>query len=167
MREGKVLLLRRATGPLPGLWDVPGGFCDGGEHPMHAAERELAEELGLSARATAYIGAWMDVYGPPAPDGVQLHCITSAYLMELADPGAEPRPDAEEATGYGWFDLSALPEELAFPDHARPMLAGRGGADRRARRRRCPTAPGSYAVYSAISLTSTWLWPPRLVIHTR
>ncbi len=123
VREGKVLLLRRALDPHRGFWDVPGGFCDGGEHPMHAAERELAEELGLSARATAYIGAWMDVYGPPAPDGVQLHCITSAYLMELADPEAEPRPDAEEATAYGWFDLSALPEELAFSDHARPMLA--------------------------------------------
>jgi hypothetical protein len=40
----------------------------------------------------------------------------------LADPGAEPRPNPEEAAGYGWFDLTALPEDLAFPDHARPML---------------------------------------------
>jgi hypothetical protein len=78
---------------------------------------------GLRARATAYIGAWMDVYGPPAPDGIQLHCITSAYLMELEDPDAEPRPNPEEATGFGWFSLGAPPDELAFPDHARPMLA--------------------------------------------
>ncbi len=123
VRDGKVLLLRRAMDPYQGYWDVPGGFCDPAEHPMHAAERELAEELGLSARATAYIGAWIDVYGPPAPDGIQLHCITSAYLMELSDPAAEPRPDAEEATGFGWFGLEALPNALAFPDHARPMLA--------------------------------------------
>ncbi len=123
VRDGEVLLLRRATDPYEGHWDVPGGFCDAAEHPMHAAERELAEELGLAARATAYIGAWMDVYGPPAPDGVQLHCITSAYLMELADPGAEPRPDPSEATGFAWFELAALPDALAFPDHARPMLA--------------------------------------------
>jgi 8-oxo-dGTP diphosphatase len=123
VREGRVLLLRRAMDPYEGCWDVPGGFCDGAEHPMHAAERELAEELGLSARASAYIGAWMDAYGPPAPDGIQLHCITSAYLMELDDPGAEPRPHPSEATGFGWFELSALPDELAFPDHARPMLA--------------------------------------------
>ena len=51
MREGKVLLLRRAMEPYEGYWDVPGGFCDAAEHPMRAAERELAEELGLSARA--------------------------------------------------------------------------------------------------------------------
>ena len=123
VREGKVLLLRRAMDPYVGFWDVPGGFCDGAEHPMHAAERELAEELGLAARASAYIGAWMDAYGPPAPDGIQLHCITSAYLMELQDPAAEPRAHPSEATGFGWFDLSALPVQLAFGDHARPMLA--------------------------------------------
>ena len=123
VRAGKVLLLRRAMEPYRGWWDVPGGFCDAAEHPMHAAERELREELGLAGRATAYIGQWMDVYGSPAPDGVQLHCITSAYLMELSDPGAEPRPDREEATDFGWFGLDELPEQLAFPDHARPMLA--------------------------------------------
>lgn len=123
VREGRVLLLRRAMDPYKGFWDVPGGFCDGAEHPMHAAERELFEELGLRGRATAYIGAWMDAYGPPAPDGIQLHCITSAYLMELVDPSADPVPHAEEATGCGWFDLAELPDELAFADHARPMLA--------------------------------------------
>jgi 8-oxo-dGTP diphosphatase len=123
VREGKVLLLARAMDPYHGFWDVPGGFCDAAEHPMHAAERELAEELGLSARATDYIGAWIDVYGPPAPDGIQLHCITSAYLMELEDPDAEPRFNPDEATGFQWFALDALPGELAFPEHARPMLA--------------------------------------------
>jgi 8-oxo-dGTP diphosphatase len=122
VRDGKVLLLRRAMDPYVGFWDVPGGFCDAGEHPMHAAERELSEELGLNGRATVYVGAWMDVYGEPAPDGIQTHCITSAYLMELDDPDAEPNPHAEEATGYGWFALDALPDDLAFPDHARPML---------------------------------------------
>jgi 8-oxo-dGTP diphosphatase len=56
VREGKVLLLARAVDPYHGFWDVPGGFCDADERPMRAAERELAEELGLSARATDYIG---------------------------------------------------------------------------------------------------------------
>jgi hypothetical protein len=52
-----------------------------------------------------------------------VHCITSAYLMELENPEAEPRPDRAEATAFGWFGLSELPAQLAFPDHARPMLA--------------------------------------------
>ncbi|HEY2320535.1 MAG TPA: NUDIX domain-containing protein [Solirubrobacteraceae bacterium] len=73
VRDEKVLLLRRANDPYRGSWDVPGGFCESDEHPMRAAERELAEELGLA--------------------------------------------------GYGWFALGELPADLAFPDHARPMLA--------------------------------------------
>jgi len=122
IRDGKVLLLRRAHNPFHGSWDVPGGFCDGGEHPMHAAERELHEELGLVCRATAYIGTWLDVYGEPAPDGIQTHCVTSAYLVALEDPDAPPRPNPEEASGCGWFELSDLPHDLAFAHHARPML---------------------------------------------
>ena len=43
--------------------------------------------------------------------------------MALDDPDAEPRPDPDEASGYGWFDLDELPGDLAFADHARPMLA--------------------------------------------
>jgi 8-oxo-dGTP diphosphatase len=125
--DGQVLLLRRAMDPYAGFWDVPGGFCEADEHPMRAAERELAEELGLAGRATAYVGAWMDVYGDAAPDGIRLHCVTSAYLVELEDPEAEPRPDAAEATGFGWFSLDRLPDELAFPDHARPMLTAAAG----------------------------------------
>jgi ADP-ribose pyrophosphatase YjhB (NUDIX family) len=65
----------------------------------------------------------MDLYGDPAPDGVRLHCVTSSYLVTLEEPDAAPRPDPDEATAYGWFDLGALPDDLAFPDHARPMLA--------------------------------------------
>jgi 8-oxo-dGTP diphosphatase len=120
--EGRVLLLLRAAEPYRHAWDVPGGFCEAAEHPMHAAERELAEELGLAARATGYIGTWMDTYGSPEPDGMPIHTATSAYLMELSDPQASPRPAPEEAVEAGWFPLAELPLELAFPVHARPML---------------------------------------------
>jgi 8-oxo-dGTP diphosphatase len=123
VREGAVLLLRRATAPEIGMWDVPGGFCEADEHPMHAAERELTEELGLQGRAFACVGTWMDIYGRSGPDGVANHTATTAYLIELADPGARPVPAPEEASEARWFGLDALPDDLAFAAHARPMLA--------------------------------------------
>jgi 8-oxo-dGTP diphosphatase len=123
VRDGQVLLLRRAVAPYKGHWDVPGGFCDGDEHPMHAAERELAEELGVTGRATAYIGTWIDEYGEPAPDGVKVHTAVSSYLVALDDPDAELRLDLEENTEARWFDLHDLPAALAFPVHAVPMLS--------------------------------------------
>ncbi len=126
IRAGEVLLLRRAGEPYKHAWDVPGGFCEPDEHPMHAAERELAEELELAGRATAYIGTWIDTYGPPEPDGVQIHTVVSAYLVALTDPAASPRLQAAEAVDVGWFPLAQLPDEVAFPVHTRPMLAAAG-----------------------------------------
>ena len=93
---GEVLLLLRARDPDAGAWTVPGGFCEDGEHPMHAAERELYEEVGLRARATGYVGTWMDRYGGPDPDGLFIHTAVSGYLAALDDPAAPPRPDPAE-----------------------------------------------------------------------
>lgn len=122
VRDGAVLLMRRAHEPEHGLWDVPGGFCESDEHPMHAAERELAEEVGLHGRAYACVGTWMDVYGPPADDGAVIWTAATAYLIALDDPDAEPVSCTEEASAAGWWPLDALPAELAFAAHARPML---------------------------------------------
>lgn len=33
-RDGEVLLIRRAADPWRDHWDIPGGFCDPGEHPL-------------------------------------------------------------------------------------------------------------------------------------
>jgi 8-oxo-dGTP diphosphatase len=123
VRDGEVLLVRRAFAPDLGFWDVPGGFCDADEHPMHAAERELAEEAGLNGRAYACVGTWMDVYGEPADDGAVLWTSTTAYLIALDDPAAVPVLQPEEASEWGWFAFDAIPEQLAFAAHARPMLA--------------------------------------------
>jgi 8-oxo-dGTP diphosphatase len=121
--QGRVLLMRRGHEPELGAWDVPGGFCEADEHPMHAAERELAEELGLRGRATAYIGTWIDAYGPPDPDGVVIYTSVGAYLIELDDAGQTPTLQPGEALEARWFALDQLPDRLAFAAHARPMLA--------------------------------------------
>jgi len=121
--DGRVLLLRRGHEPELGAWDVPGGFCEAAEHPMHAAERELAEELGLRGCATAYIGTWIEAYGPPDPDGVVTYTSVGAYLIALEDPGQAPTLQPGEALEARWFPLDRLPERLAFAAHARPMLA--------------------------------------------
>ncbi len=118
----RVLLLRRARDPWQGAWDVPGGFCEGGEHPMHAAERELAEELGIEAEAVAYVGTWIDVYGPPARDGIQEHTLNSSYLMRRREPVGDLRLQADEVLEAGWFALDELPRPLGFPDHLDAML---------------------------------------------
>jgi ADP-ribose pyrophosphatase YjhB (NUDIX family) len=119
----RVLLLLRAREPAAGEWTVPGGFCEAGEHPRAACERELWEETGLAGRAVAYLGAWMDAYGEPEPDGQQIQTLVSGYLCRLEDPAAPPRPDPAEAREVRWFPLSAPPAPLAFPRHVPAMIA--------------------------------------------
>lgn len=123
IHEGRLLLVRRARDPAAGAWTIPGGFCEGDEHPRAACERELHEEAGVRGRAIAHLGEWMDVYGPPAEDGLRIHTVVSGYLVALEDPAAPLRPDPAEATEATWFPIGALPEPIAFPAHVPAMIA--------------------------------------------
>ena len=52
VRDGKLLIARRPDGKhMAGRWEFPGGKIEPGESPEAALERELTEELGISAHA--------------------------------------------------------------------------------------------------------------------
>jgi 8-oxo-dGTP diphosphatase len=46
-RDGKILILKRASGEATGAWYTPGGGLEPGEEPAAGAARELLEETGL------------------------------------------------------------------------------------------------------------------------
>ena len=50
IRDGKVLLIKRAYAPYQHLWTLPGGRLDPGETIEQCAIREIAEEVGLTIR---------------------------------------------------------------------------------------------------------------------
>lgn len=50
VREGKVLLIKRAYAPYQHLWTLPGGRIEAGETIEQCAIREIAEEVGLVIR---------------------------------------------------------------------------------------------------------------------
>lgn len=50
IREGRILLIKRAYAPYQHLWTFPGGRMDPGETIEQCAVRELQEELSITIR---------------------------------------------------------------------------------------------------------------------
>lgn len=50
IKNGKVLLVKRAREPYKGTWMFPAGFIDFGEHPTETITREVSEETGLKLK---------------------------------------------------------------------------------------------------------------------
>jgi ADP-ribose pyrophosphatase YjhB (NUDIX family) len=127
IREGEVLLGRRAHDPWRGLWGSPGGFCEAGEHPIETVVREVREETGHDVEVLRYLGTWVDVYAddPAEPDAGVIN--VSYYLAEPTS--AEPGPlDPAEVSELRWFGWDELPGDLAPPTTlARVLEVARSG----------------------------------------
>lgn len=50
VREGRILLIKRAYAPYQNLWTFPGGRMEPGETIEQCAARELLEELAITIR---------------------------------------------------------------------------------------------------------------------
>lgn len=107
--DAGILLARRACDPFRGKWEVPGGFVELGEHPVDAARREIAEELGVDLHVSGIVG----VYLAPGHTGQWLQTV----VVEGTISG-EPDPDPDEVTECRWFGLDEIPAAMAA-DHRR------------------------------------------------
>jgi 8-oxo-dGTP diphosphatase len=114
VRDGRLLLARRAQDPFAGRWDLPGGFLQAGEHPHDALRRELREETGLEVEPGEFVGVWTDEYADGEP--------TLNFYWTADAPAGEPKA-ADDVAEIGWFSPDELPppESLAF--HIADVLA--------------------------------------------
>ncbi len=69
IRDGRVLLVRRAKPPLLGQWSIPGGAVEPGESLAAAVRRELQEETNLDVTVGELLEVveWMSS-GDPTPE---------------------------------------------------------------------------------------------------
>jgi 8-oxo-dGTP diphosphatase len=105
-RDGDRVLLSRAsaTDTLPGMWYLPGGGVEQGEHPVDAVVREVAEETGLAVEITGLRDAVSDVLELP---GRLTH--TDRLIFDVAVTGGELRDEVGGSTDRAeWVPVDRL-----------------------------------------------------------
>jgi len=96
--EGRVCLLRQYRHAAGGwLTELPAGKLDGGEPPLECAQRELAEEAGVTARQWEKLG---ECFSSP---GVLTEVLHLFLARDLAP--ADARPEEHEVFEASWVPL--------------------------------------------------------------
>jgi 8-oxo-dGTP diphosphatase len=105
-RDRRYLLCKRPSHKRHGgLWEFPGGKLEVGETILQAAQRELAEELGVQVRS---IGEPAFAVQDPGSD----------FLIEFHPVEIDGEPKALEHAGLSWLtEAELLSVPLAPSDH--------------------------------------------------
>jgi len=107
VRQGEVLIVRRANPPLQGEWSIPGGALELGEKLRDGVAREVREETGLEVEA----GPVLDVFDSIFPDSdgrPQYHYVLIDYLCHLRSGTLGAASDASEARWARAEELDGL-----------------------------------------------------------
>jgi len=113
IKDGRVLLGRRAIEPARGQWDIPGGFLQPWEHPQDGAVREVLEETGLHVQPSAICTIVVDTYADES------YTLNVYYLVEVV---AGEEQAADDLAELGWFAPDELPGSYAFA-HCEQVLS--------------------------------------------
>jgi 8-oxo-dGTP diphosphatase len=105
VRDGKLLVVRRARPPANGLFSLPGGVVELGEELRAAVMREVAEETGMSIEPVELAG-FRETIARDGSDRVERHFVILCFAARWK--GGEPQLN-EELSEARWID----PAELA------------------------------------------------------
>lgn len=119
IRDGQVLLIRRATPPLQGQWSLPGGKIGWGETARDAALRELREEAGVEAEIIGLIDVVDAIF--PAAGGPGSHHLLVDYAARWLS--GEPRA-GDDASEAAFFPLAEALGRVGWSETRRIIEAG-------------------------------------------
>jgi 8-oxo-dGTP diphosphatase len=105
IRDGRVLVVRRARNPALGIYTLPGGGVETGETLMQAVTREVREETSLTVEPVALAGH-REAIACDAQGRVQRHFVILCFAARWLS--GEPLLN-EELDDARWLDPAELP----------------------------------------------------------
>jgi ADP-ribose pyrophosphatase YjhB (NUDIX family) len=100
IRDGRVLIARRAKGASTGVFTLPGGVVEAGETLTEAVKREVDEETALTIEPVALAG-YREVVARDAEDKVERHFVILPFAARWI--AGEPKLN-EELSEWMWVD---------------------------------------------------------------
>lgn len=102
IHQNNILLIKRARGNYIGLWGLPGGKIEKGEHLSEAAVREIFEESGIKSEFKNHLGFISEHL-------IENGNIAQHFLLHIC----ELNPQSTEITNnregdLSWFDLDGI-----------------------------------------------------------
>jgi ADP-ribose pyrophosphatase YjhB (NUDIX family) len=119
----RILLVRRVD---DGCWGLIAGWVDPNEGPEETVVRELAEEVGLTARVDRLVGVFAR---PPGMHGSPHTVVSVVYLCDVI--GGELRPLEHEVEVVAWRHIDDVEPDAWHHHHETLARAARGAPWRR------------------------------------
>lgn len=108
VKDGKVLLVKRAIEPSKGLWAIPGGTLKLGETLQECAAREILEETGIRIKVGDCIYVF-DLFELDNKRKVKFHFVVVDFAADYISGEPKGADDALEARWLSPVELSKLP----------------------------------------------------------
>jgi 8-oxo-dGTP diphosphatase len=106
-RAGRVLIVRRGTPPMQGIYTLPGGGVELGETLEQAVIREVREETGLAIEPVALAG-YREVIAHDAAGKVERHFVILPFAARYLAGEISLNAELAEATWLLPAELSGL-----------------------------------------------------------
>ena len=123
IRDGKLLMVRRASRRGRGNWQIPGGFVEQDETMEQAVVREVHEESGVTAEVVGVLGI-RNRYDPDNGNSTYV-------ILALRPVSGEPVPDNHEVDMAAYFSLEEIDALEQVPPINREVARRALDADRR------------------------------------